>query len=321
VKISVEVVEYSPIYVNGYVETPGSIPWTRGMTVLRAEALSGGLYRPRIGSPGGGLAPAVDRIKHLTEIKRHTDDLKHTLANLARASAERDNVTPIDVPRRLVELVGDAEAKALIDIQTKQLQLYEDSYAAERASLAQADALEAEKIAQLKEQQDLVKRQIDMRDEQLRLLKGARLKGAITQERLLSVESLLANLQEKNTQIIVADAGVRSTAVSLKRDSERLIQGRQLELAKEIEKLQRDAARLQLDLVAAKKRYAIYARLTGDVGGPDDGKMGSVVHYEITRRKGGVTQTILADRSSSLRPGDILVISLRPAATPFAQSQ
>ena len=319
--VSVEVAEYRSVFVNGYVEKAGSIPWTPGMTVLQAESLSGGLYRPRFGSPGGGFDPDVDRIKHLTEIKRHTADLKHTLANLARASAERDNVTPIDVPRRLVELVGDAEAKALIDIQTKQLQLYEDSYAAERASLAQADALEAEKIAQLKEQQDLVKRQIDMRDEQLRLLKGARLKGAITQERLLSVESLLATLQEKNTLIIVADAGVRSAAVSLKRDSERLIQGRQLELAKEVEKLERDAARLELDLAAANEGYAMYVRLTGDVGGPEDGTKGSVVHYEITRRKGGETQTILADRLSSLWPGDILVVSLRAASTPLAQSQ
>lgn len=318
---SVEIAEYSPVFVNGYVEQAGAIPWAPGLTVLQAETLSGGLYRPRLGSASGEFAPDLDRMKYLAEIKRHTDDLKHTLAKLARASAERDKATQIDMPRRLVELAGAAEARELIDTQKNQLRLYQHSVAAERARLVQADALESETVAQLRRQQELVKRQIDMRDEQLRLLKGARVKGAITQERLLTVESLLASLQEKSTNIILADAEVQSAAASLKRESERLIQARQLELAKEIENLERDAVRLELKLAEAKEGYAMFARLTGNVGGPEDSNKGSVVQYEISRRERGEIKTILAERLSPLWPGDVLVIRLRDADAALAQSQ
>lgn len=319
--VSVEVAEYSPVFVNGYVDKAGSIPWTPGMTVLQAETLAGGLYRPRAGSLSGSTDPDVERIKHLTEIKRLTNDLKHTLTNLARASAERANVTQVDVPQRLVELVGNTEAKELIDIQKKRLHLRLESFAAERARLAQATTLEADQLAQLKKQQELVRKQIDMRDKQLRLLRGARLKGAITQERLLSVESLLASLQEKSTNIIVADARVQSAAVSLQSEIERLIQGRQLAVAAEIAKLERDAAQLEIELVAAHEGYASFARLTGEVFSSEGNKKTSVVQYEITRQEERKASTILAERLTPLWPGDILVISVRTARIPLAQSQ
>ena len=40
---TVEVAEYRPIFVSGYVANPGSFPWMPDMTILNAQALAGGL--------------------------------------------------------------------------------------------------------------------------------------------------------------------------------------------------------------------------------------------------------------------------------------
>lgn len=47
-RVSVEVVNYRPIYVLGEVRSPGSYPYVSGMTVINAVALAGGYtYRAR----------------------------------------------------------------------------------------------------------------------------------------------------------------------------------------------------------------------------------------------------------------------------------
>lgn len=319
VNVSVEVAEYNPVFVSGYVHTAGAIPWTHGMTVLQAQALAGGLYRPR-GESLSDSDPDVVRIKVVSEIRRATQDLKRTLASHARAFAERDKLAQIEVPGRLVELVGSAEAKALIDVQTKQLQLRRDIVAAEQGRLVEASALAAEQLAKLREQQQLMRKQIDMRAEQLELLKGARIKGAITKERLLQVEALVADLQEKSTNIVVAIARIQSSLVDVKRDSERLIEDRQLAIGKEISDLERDAARMEIGLSAAREQYTKITLIKYE-NVSEKGEKNPVVRYEITRRKDGEPHTIFADRFTLLRPGDIVVVSIGEAASPLAQSR
>ncbi len=47
---AVDIVQYRPFYILGYVERPGEYPFRPGMLVLNAVSIGGGMYRPARGS-------------------------------------------------------------------------------------------------------------------------------------------------------------------------------------------------------------------------------------------------------------------------------
>lgn len=206
----------------------------------------------------------------------------------------------------------------LIDVQTKLLQLRRDTLAAQQARLAQAVTLSAKEITGLAEQKELLTKQIEMRSEHNILLRGAASRGNVNRRRLLEAETNLANLQEKTTNIVVANARVQSAIAGLKRDSERLIQDRQVALADEIAKLDGDAALMEIERTAALEKFT---KLTGYEYGSGHDRMTPVISYEITRQKERETRTISADRFTPLRPGDILIVSAQAPAAPQTKTQ
>lgn len=311
--VTVEVAEYQPVFVNGYVTRAGSFPWKPGMTVFQAEALAGGLYRPTSNSPGASSAES-----DVSRIKRVTDDLKRVLASLARARAERDDIDTIQTPARLEELVGKDEAAQLIVIQTKDLETRRSVTKSQKGRLEESLSLASKELDGLREQQARINAQVELRGNNLRKLSTFNVKGVVTEQRLLEEQGRLADLEERSTNTVVAIARIQSSIINLQRDVERTIQERQLAINAEVAKLERDSAQMEIELGAAHSADGSAAGTTYRVG---NSELRRVVTYEVMRKIAGEERLLRFNRFSELKPGDILLITLQDALQTEAASQ
>jgi exopolysaccharide production protein ExoF len=113
--VTVMAVERPPIYVMGPVKTPGSYKYSMGMTVLHAVALAGGF------SKTGGDEPwqKIEAVRATIGFQNTLETMTEALARVAVLKAERDKVA-VQIPAKLVQLLGDIGAQRLIAIATEQ---------------------------------------------------------------------------------------------------------------------------------------------------------------------------------------------------------
>lgn len=102
--VTVEVMQYSPVYIMGDVRNPGRQPYTPGLTVLQLIALAGG-YPPALGlTADDSTAREVEKQKVDLAISRE----KYASQSMKRARllAERDGKAAFDIPPELESMIG-----------------------------------------------------------------------------------------------------------------------------------------------------------------------------------------------------------------------
>ena len=102
-------VQQRDISVLGPVKRPGTFSYARGMTVWHAVALAGGFDRMSV-----DMSRLMQAIGEAEKQQRYFQIARKLWAKSAVLKAESTN-QEIQVPPRLVELTGFAEAKSLID--------------------------------------------------------------------------------------------------------------------------------------------------------------------------------------------------------------
>ena len=307
--ITLEVSEYKPVFVSGYVSRPGSIPWKPGMSVLHAVTLMGGVFRATQENAGGIVIGADNEIVRL---KRATSELKRTFATIARLEAERTEKDAIAVPDRLVALVGKAEAERLIAEQNTALVSRRVGLAAQLATLDRAKRLAEQEYDGLKSQSARIKDMLNVRREYKQKIEGLQAKGIVRADRGMEETAKVGDLEDRMTIVSVGMARVQGMIAGFDRDVINLRQERIAGIDTDILKLDRDVALLELEIDAARTAYR---KITGmpppaTLGDKEPSKV-SVLEYEIVRWDAGKQVSMKAEASASLRPGDVLVVSTR----------
>ena len=295
---SIEIAEYRPIYVTGFVRNPGSYPWKPGMAVLHAETLSGGLLRPAGSVSELGLGNEVVRQR------KAKTDLSRDLAALARLEAEQKSASIIEVPPRLVDLVGAAEAADLINSQSSALRARQSSVESQTASLEYGLKLTRLEIEGLTKQLDRLKEHLVERRGVVTEIANLLDKKLVTRSRLLEEESKVSDLEEKEANLSVGIVRANGILLASQRDLDNLHRDQRSNLDGEIFKLERDTAQLEIDLEGANTAKKQLLQVSGNTN-PDNAPK---VRYELFRSADHQSKTVPADRFTALRPGDVVVV-------------
>ena len=297
--VTVEVVDYRPVFISGYVSRPGASAWKPGMTALQAVTISGGTFRSAASNGIDGGAK--------TKLQRTVDDQKRVLATIARLNAERAGAAQIDIPPRLIALVGRKEAQELIDAQTTSFLSRKNATEAQVSSLERAIVLAKEELTNVRAQRQRLADQLKFRQKQFAQLKVLYDKQFLRIDRLSEEEIKISDLEEKVASLGVAISRTDGTLVGLQRDLANIRQDRGAIIDTDLLKLERDSAQLELEIEAAGPSARIVRRPLADADTPKQ----EVIVYEIVRQDTTGPKTLPADRNTLLRPGDMLVVSVQ----------
>lgn len=300
--VSVEVAEYKPIFVSGYVTKAGSFPWRPGYTVLHAETLSGGPFRPT--AMGAALPSDTERAR----AHRGASDLANVEVMLARLNSERTDSKEIKRPAKLKELVPDVDADRLLAAQGTAMASRRAAYEAQVQGLDRARLLAQEEFQELRDEHSRLKEQVKSRGENLAKLETLKDKGYLRAERILDEQGRVADLEGRLSSSSVALARVKSLLGTFQRDIDVLRQERIAAIDTETIRLEREASQLEIEVQSATTSYR---KLTGANAFNESQSKQSMVGYEIVRGgTAGAPVAISANRFTLLEPGDVLVVNL-----------
>jgi protein involved in polysaccharide export with SLBB domain len=302
--VTAEIISYRPLFVTGFVSKPGAVEWHPGITVLQAEALVGGLYRAPEETNRNETVSGVEALRIL---RTGHEEQKLLLASLARLKAEKAGSAQVEIPPALVGLVGEQEARSLIEGQQSYLNNRRTGLERRKAALERSADLADDELDALQEQAARVSEQLQMRRDMHEKLAGLLQKGLVPRERALESEIKIAELEEKATNVAVARARVQSTAAMLKQEAVALEEDRAAGIDAEIARLEGELAKAGIDVEAATIAYDRLAAETARVAATPLRRM--VIEYMIVRRNETGEQRAPAQASSYLLPGDVLLVS------------
>lgn len=309
--VTVEIAEHKPVFVTGLVRTPGAAPWRSGMTVLHALTIAGSATNPR--GEQQSSSPISAEIEHF-KLRKAVLEQKRNLSTMARLMAERASSPLIELPERLVALVGPREAQALIDEQAALMISRNQSIENQRAALDRAVATSRQEYSGLTSQLGNIRMQLDLRKAQKEKLDGLANKGLTRTDRVLDEQIKIADLEEKAINISVALARVQALLSTLERDRAKLLDDRRAMIDAEVLKLEREIAQVDVDIEQVRHSYRLATGteldLTQAAQSASERSTPSF-EYSIVRQRTTGLETMKADQFTRVNPGDIIVVGMR----------
>jgi protein involved in polysaccharide export with SLBB domain len=301
--VTIEIIDYKPVFVNGYVNRAGAMPWRPGYTVMHAETLAGGVFRPT------DTRTALPAEAEKARAARSAADLARLLAQLARLQAERAGDGKLNAPSDLGGLVSKGEAAKLMAAQNSMMASRKAAFEARVKSLQRSRSVAEEEVAALKDQMGRLDEQIRLRQAYSQSVKALNSKGLVRYERTIDEQARIADLEEKRTNVIVALARVHGTLSATVRELDVVHQERTAQLDEDIIRLEREATQGRHEVEAAK---VAYRRLTGQNAlASQEQRANPILGYEIVRNVDGKPQSLNADPLTPLLPGDLLNIRMQ----------
>lgn len=310
-EVTIRVVEYRPVYLNGDVAKPGEQTFRPGMTVRQAVALAGGydLARFRMNNPFLELSDLR------SDYDRLWGDFARSQVRVARLKAELNGRTEIDRTQLLPTPLTTSVVGQIEQLETDQFASRKIDLVKERAYLEASIKREQGRVGVLTEQQKRETQGTEFDAEDLDRVTELYKKGTIPITRLVEARrSILLS----STRVLQTRAGLASVERELeefRRKLQKLDDHRRLELTGGLqeEEARLDSTRTRLQAVSEKLVY------TGLVRSQLVRGKGSKPDISIVRTGLGAGQ-IAADGEMELRPGDVIEISLQADMT-SVQSQ
>jgi polysaccharide biosynthesis/export protein ExoF len=295
--VTVSVIEHQPVYVLGPVKKPGSYKYASGMTVLHAVALAGGLDRITL-EPWQRVESVRENGKRQEAIER----IARLLALAAVLKSEHDG-SPIQVPPRLTEAVGEEDARRLISEQREHRQtavwLQGNRASAMKAAVDNAKNEVAILFDGTKPFDEIIKLKAERVENVKTLIKSNVLANPV----LVQVQSELSDVQERKQTALAAVALAKQRLALAEQELTRQHAQAQAELEQEITTTDQAITDDERELEASKG--VLNALSAGSARG--DAPLGETdVVYQIVRRDGQEASVFAAAGTVLLEPGDLV---------------
>lgn len=294
--VTIEILEYPPIYVVGDVTTPGEYKFRPGLTVLQSLAMSGGPLR-------GKSQQQTQSIRLASELREIDHSIVRSAAKLSRLEAEMDGAKEItfDQPPGIDQrytagidseerVIFQARANAL-DRQSKALTELRDLLNTEIATLAEKLSGADDNIKSVEEQLSSVKSLVE--------------KGLALSSRQLDLERLLTTYRSDRLDLVTAIMRGRQAISETTRNLEGLSDTRRSEVASEAQ-----SERANLDQLKMKRemtqKLLIDDLATG--GSSRNPREELPLAFTVSRRSGGQINQFQASETTALAPGDVVRI-------------
>lgn len=309
--VAVEVNEYRPIFVSGVVAHAGAFPWKPGYSVLHAETLAGGLFRGT--SPTLTAAPGAVPTTQRERAVRSAYELAATLATIERLRTELTGETHFSMPSRVAELATKEELESLKSAQKATLKSRVAMHNSKVAAANNAHAIAAKEVKALEEQKIRILDQLTKRRALLKRIEYMTANRFARGDRLFEEQVRVAELEERLTTTTLAISRAEVVASTARQEIETLNLARKSEIDTLLLGLEQKKAEFEIAIESANSDYrlatgqdAIMSRLNEPM----------VPRYQIVRSEDGRSRVIKASPSTSLMPGDVVVVSFgRPDAS------
>ena len=296
--VHVAILERQPVYVVGHVRQPGSFRFVSGMIAIQAIALAGGTDR----ALDRGLTP-VDASRERERAGVARSRLASLLARRAVLQSVRDRIRS-DIPDDLVDLVGAERARELVEAESAASQRAAEERAGEVRRLNGVLAAAREELRALRSAAD-----------QSRRLAGARqseIARVSEPDPRLTNRTLVAGLQAE-----AADFGLKNRQFEMAASQ---VEQRIAEAAGELSRIElqfrsqvtRDLAAAEQDIAALKEALASAGVIADQIQTRTGSETSIQPTFEIVRPTAGRPQTIPAQATTMLQPGDVLQVTVPP---------
>ncbi|QIG51843.1 exopolysaccharide biosynthesis protein [Nordella sp. HKS 07] len=292
--VTVEIVEYPPVYIVGSVAAPGEYRFRPGLTVLQALALAGGKFRPRQLEVNDG------NVTLLGEMQGIQFDVARAKARIARLQAELsgakdivfpDELTPSEEDRRITEIVATERAIFSARENAKRRQL---------ATLTELKEFLSAEIEMLEERAKGEDRGIKLVEEQLDRVSGLVEKGFSTTARESDLELILTSMRssrlDRQTAILRARQGLSEAA----RSADGVRDERLTAVATELQEAKANLEHLK------SRELVLRSTFGGDreANSADEPRM----TYTIVRKSGGHSTELDVSESTQVDPNDVVKV-------------
>ncbi|WP_159588137.1 polysaccharide biosynthesis/export family protein [Chelativorans xinjiangense] len=301
---SIEVAEFRPVFISGDVQAPGKYAYDPGLTVLKAVSLAGGLRR----APNEGMRVERDYINAHGNHEVLAAERNRLIARRARLMAEAEDKAAIDTPE---EFAGSAEGKRLIDEETAFMKAREEQMERSLSALDDLKNLLTGEIVSLEKKIATQNRQIQLSREELEGIGGLAERGLVVNQRLLSVERSIADLEGKVLDMETAKLRARQDINRAERDAATLRNDRETEIAQQLQETEAAIEALDLKIAMYRGLMVEAASLAPEVALSMD-KAAAEVSYRIVRTVDEETQEVAADENTAIRPGDVIKVDVVP---------
>jgi polysaccharide biosynthesis/export protein len=295
--VTVEILEYPPIYVVGDVTTPGEYRFRPGLTVLQFLAMSGGPLR----ATGQQQSEAIKLAGELREIDQ---SLLRSTAKLARLQSELAGAKEITFEQppggdqqyaagifQEERVISQARASAL-DRQSKALTELRDLLTAEIETLQEKLKGSDENIRSVEQQLGNIKALVE--------------RGATVASRQLDLERLLTTYRSDRLDLVTAIMRGRQAISETTRNLEGLYDNRRSDVASELQSEKANVDQLKLKRETAQ-RLLIDEFRTAD--SPSDRDAELPLTFTVSRRDEGQINQFAALPTTALAPGDVLTVT------------
>ena len=310
--VTVEVVEYPPIYVVGDVTKPGEFPFRGQMTVLQALALSGGEKKPDSMESEkqtllAGDLQAMDRI------------LLRSAAKIARLQAEASgtkDAKEIVFPSQFLvgydpQLVTEVTNQEKVIFTARANELDRQS-----KSLDELRGLLKSEIEVLEEKNKTADSLIATAERELAAVSTLVDRGIAVASRKSDLVSRLAGYRNDRLDQVTAIMRARQAITEATRNLDGLNDKRKTEIAFELQEERSNFDQLSVKQKASQKVLLEMLAAQSITSGSRQ------LTYSITRLDNGQSVEIVATETSPLQPGDVVhVISGSKGSANYVQGQ
>jgi len=312
--VTVSISAYAPVFVLGDVATPGSYQYRPGMIVMELVALGGGQRKPN--------DPRDDIGLQFISARQQYADLSMQVFALEvrrkRIEAQRDGmpfvyaVPPRQTPAtaEMAQAIIDAE-RNILNVQLKSIKAeddaltaQEDSFKSEITSIAESIKLHDEEVASLAADVTAAQSLVDRHLATDSSLRNVARNLSVGKRDALDLLSAKARAQQG-----LLDIGYRRTVLENTRANDAAEQLRNLDLEIARDKASMGSLMDTMGELAGLNTAAVNASRPGS----------ATIRYTITRVVTGKWQTLPADPTTELQPGDILQTTTQVAVDAVAQ--
>ncbi len=308
---TVEIVQYSPIYVVGDVAKPGEYQFNTGLTVLQTLAMAGGdLREARL------FESTADITKLLGDIQELDDSIIRATAKIQRLEAEMSGSKQLLFDNQIN--ASDPFASAILSQEQAIFAARANAVDRKAKSLVELQNLLSEEIRVLEDKIKSNDANIKSIQEQVDSTAMLVAKGALVATRQAEIERTLRSYQDDRLDITTAIMRARQSISQATRDLQALYDERQTEVTSELQSER--ASLVQLKVKRETSNKLMLQNLSSVGNAPRPGEEPTVT-FSIMRRESGIVKEFPASETTVLLPGDVVKVSRKspPTSSPASQ--
>jgi polysaccharide biosynthesis/export protein len=300
-QIILNVAEYRPVYLDGDVSKPGEQVFRPSMTVRQAVAMAGGYDIAQFRS----VNPSLEVIDLRSEYDVLWAAYLRERVRISRLNAELNGKSTVDKQGEIPPIAPSLVAE-IINLENDLLRTRSGDYTKEKAYLKSAIQQAETRRLFLEEQQRKEEEGVQLDTADLTRLKALLDRGQGTVVRVTDARRSLLLSSTRQLQTIAQASQIELQKYELDRKLQKVDDDRRIQVTRELQDATAEFNRIRsrLQAVSEKMLYVGSVKTALIRGG---GKPKIV----LFRRTGGEANTIVADESTELAPGDVVQISLK----------